>query len=153
MFELGPYGKPGVRAAGGLQFNLSHSAGTALYAFAIGNPVGIDVEVARRERDYLRLAARALGEAEHRRLQALPPAEREPEFLRAWVRHEAALKCRGGGLGSRAAPEGLVLLDLDAGPGAAAAVASEREPDLVRIGVAGDPSDGGAVEVAVTSLR
>ncbi|MGZ5324040.1 MAG: 4'-phosphopantetheinyl transferase family protein [Solirubrobacterales bacterium] len=131
-FELGPHGKPAALAASGLEFNLSHSAGTALYAFAIGNPVGIDVEVARRERDYLRLAKRTFGEDEHRRLRTLPPAEREPEFLRAWVRHEAALKCRGEPLGGRAAPEGLAILELDAGPGAAAAVASEREPDRVR---------------------
>ncbi len=46
------------------------------------------------------------------------------EFLREWVRHEAALKCRGEPLGGRAALAELAIVDLEVGPGAAAAVAS-----------------------------
>ena len=67
-------------------------------------PVGVDVEVPRRAIDEVALAARAFGPAEARRLEGLDPAVRAQEFLRAWVRHEAQLKCRGTGIGG--APAG-----------------------------------------------
>jgi len=129
-FALGAHGKPSV-LGDGIDFNLSHSAGMALFAFAIDNPVGIDVELAGRARDILAIAERVLGHDELERLRALPPSEREPEFLRSWVRHEAALKCCGDRLGARVKLDGLSLLDLDVGPAAAAAVALERSADAV----------------------
>ena len=77
-----------------LPFNMSHSQRLALYAFAEAGPVGVDVEVPRRAIDEVALAARAFGPAEARRLEGLDAARRGQEFLRAWVRHEAQLKCR-----------------------------------------------------------
>ncbi len=61
-FTLGPQGKPAL--SGGppaLNFNLSHSGDIALYAFALGCAVGIDVERPRPGIDILGVAARALG--------------------------------------------------------------------------------------------
>lgn len=129
--ESGERGKPSVVAGDGVEFNLTHSGGLALLAFARENPVGVDVELAGRVRDPLAVAEREFGQEEAERLRALDSAQLEPEFLRLWVRHEAALKCRGEGLGGDDAPDGLVLVDLDVGSGAAAAVALEREPDSV----------------------
>src|SRR5256885_2004639 len=44
-FEIGPHGKPALAAkATDLLFNMSHTRGLALYAFARGSEVGIDVE-------------------------------------------------------------------------------------------------------------
>jgi 4'-phosphopantetheinyl transferase len=129
--ESGERGKLSVVGREGLEFNLTHSGGLALFAFARENPVGVDVELAGRVRDPLGVAEREFGEAEAERLRALDASDLEREFLRLWVRHEAALKCRGEGLGGHAAPDGLALVDLDLGPGAAAAVALERKPDAV----------------------
>jgi 4'-phosphopantetheinyl transferase len=137
-FADGEHGKPALAgdAAGALELNLSHSADIALYALARGRAVGVDVEVARRPLDAIAIARRMLGEQEARRLAALDGEERERAFLRSWTRHEAALKCRGTGIGGATAgvnPEdGLWIVDLDVGPGAAAALAVEGPPCELR---------------------
>ena len=140
-FSVGAHGKPELleHPAGStgasqpaspkvarLSFNLSHSGGIGLYAITEAGPVGVDIEVARRPIKEIALAARTFGPAEARRLQALDPAVREREFLRAWVRHEAELKCRGTGIGAAAAgPNGREpwIAELEVGPRAAGAVA------------------------------
>jgi 4'-phosphopantetheinyl transferase len=115
-------------------FNLSHSGEIAVFAFTMAGAVGVDVEVARRTRDTVALAARALGPGEAKRLQQLEPGERQQEFLRAWVRHEAAVKCRGTGLGAAAKAEANVwIAELEMGPGAAAALALETTPSELRL--------------------
>jgi 4'-phosphopantetheinyl transferase len=120
--EVAADGKPHV--AGEVRFNLSHSAGVALYAFALRRSVGIDVEVGRPRRiDPVALAARALGAEEAERLAALDPSEREAEFLRGWARHEARIKC---------GVEAPWIVELDVGPGAAAALAVQDGPCEVR---------------------
>jgi 4'-phosphopantetheinyl transferase len=129
--QSGERGKPGVLDGDGIEFNLSHSGGLALFAFTHMNPVGIDVELAGRVGDPVRVAEREFGPEQAERLRALPAAELEPEFLRLWVRHEAALKCRGEGLGAMAEEDDLALIDLDVGTDGAAAVALERSPDGV----------------------
>jgi 4'-phosphopantetheinyl transferase len=145
-FASGPRGKPelcsgaaGRSAPGGpapgsvgtLSFNLSHSGHTALYAFAASAPMGVDVELAGRSTDLMAVAERAFGATEARRLAALDPPVRELEFLRAWVRHEAKLKCLGTGLGGadsgHRGPD-LWVAELDVGPRAAAAVATLEQP-------------------------
>ena len=131
--EAGTNGKPGVGGAGGLEFNLSHSGGLALFAFALHNPVGVDVELAGRARDHLAIAERVLGADASRRLRELPPELREREFLRSWVRHEAALKCKGARLGADARADELHLTDLPLRRGAAA-VALERTVTTIRHG-------------------
>ncbi len=99
-FAVGPHGKPELTgAAAAVRFNLSHSGTVALYAFARDREVGVDVELPRRPRDIDAIAARTFGAAETARLRALDPTQREHEFLRAWVRYEAVLKCRGTGIG------------------------------------------------------
>ena len=149
-FTAGVQGKPALRPspddarsaqadrAGGpgrLSFNLSHSGQLALYAFTRTGEVGVDVEVARRPLDTLAVAARAFGPAAARRLGLLDPALRQREFLRAWVRHEASLKCRGTGIGGASA--GVAggepwIAELDVGAGATGAVALTAPPAGVR---------------------
>ena len=114
-----------------MSFNLSHSGQLALYAFTETGAVGVDVEVARRPIDEIAIAARTFGPAEARRLGGLDPAIREREFRRAWVRHEAELKCRGTGIGGPEAGLGgrePWTAELEVGPRAAAAVAAEHPP-------------------------
>jgi 4'-phosphopantetheinyl transferase len=118
-FGADPGGKPElVEPSSWLHFNLSHSGDVALYAFAQGRAVGVDVEVARERRaDVVALARRAFGPEEAERLGTLEPEARQREFLRAWARYEAQLKCG-------AEPVWIADLDVDE----AAAVAVEGGP-------------------------
>jgi 4'-phosphopantetheinyl transferase len=135
-FVAGEHGKPALEGGDGEpRFNVSHSAGVALYAFARGREVGVDVELPRRALDAVALAERTFGPAEAERLRTLDPPAREREFLRLWARHEAQLKCRGTGIGGEAphAAAPLWVVELDAGvPGAGAAVAVEGPPGELR---------------------
>ena len=81
-----------------LHFNLSHSDHLVVQAFAVGRPVGIDVEVATPLSDLEAVAARFFAHAEVTALAALPPAQRGFAFYRIWTRKEAWIKLRGGGL-------------------------------------------------------
>jgi len=134
-FEAGPHGKPRLAGEGRLRFNLSHSGDVALYAFALDGEVGVDVELPRRAVDHVAIARRILGDDEAERLAALEPQQREREFLRAWVRWEAVLKCRGTGIGGADAPSGDPdpwVEQLDVGAPAAAALAVAGGPVAVR---------------------
>jgi 4'-phosphopantetheinyl transferase len=119
-----------------VSFNLSHSGELALYAFCAGAAVGVDVEGDRRSIDEVALAARVLGASEAAHLRAIAdPAVRRREFLKAWTRYEAQLKCLGTGIGAGASglDRGRVwVADLDPGGGAAGAVACAREPRELR---------------------
>ena len=141
-----------------LSFNLSHSAETAVYAFTTAGRVGVDVEVARRAIDTVAIAARAFGPTEARRLRDLDPEAREREFLRAWVRHEAALKCLGLGLGGSAeghAESAPWIAQLEMGERSAAAVAVAALPSEVRCWdwVPAPSSGGSRLAAARRSLR
>lgn len=118
-----------------LRFNLSHSGDVLLVAVALDREVGVDVELPRRATDHVAIARRILGDREAERLEALEPPEREREFLRAWVRWEAVLKCRGTGIGgaddAATGPEPWIC-ELDAEPPAAAALAVADGPCTVR---------------------
>ncbi len=130
--ELSKHGKPRLATPAGLEFNLSHSGGIALVALA-AVPVGVDVEaVAPRGRDLAALAARALDPAEAEAIAAADPAERPGLFFPAWARHEARLKCGGGGFGGPARRGPIAVADLELGPGyaGAVAVAAERPPNV-----------------------
>jgi 4'-phosphopantetheinyl transferase len=110
-----------------LNFNMSHSRQLALYAFSHAGAVGVDVETARPRVDEVAIAARMLGDGEAQRLRALDPASRKREFLRAWTRHEATLKCVGVGIGGRAGAEYPPwIIELEMGHDAAGAVAAEQ---------------------------
>jgi 4'-phosphopantetheinyl transferase len=131
--ERGPMPASALRT----QFNLSHSGHLALYAFAAGPSVGIDLELERRTVDEVAIAARTFGVAEAERLRELNPDSRRREFLRAWVRYEARLKCLGVGIGGSAAAASANsvpwIAELQMGPRGAGAVAVERAPREVRL--------------------
>lgn len=135
-FVLGAHGKPalaqtGAAALNSLPFNMSHSGELALYAFSDAGAVGVDVEVARRPVNEVAIATRMLGADEAQRLQALDQPSRQREFLRAWTRHEAEVKCLGVGIGEAKAERTggeTWAVELELGPAAGAAVATERRP-------------------------
>lgn len=99
-FALGFNDKPQLANAGGpaLHFNISHTAGMALFAFSGEHEIGVDVETIGQFDDWPALAERILSPCAVRQLNALPEAERLRAFYRAWVRKEAILKATGQGL-------------------------------------------------------
>ncbi len=100
----GPHGKPMLRGKPGepgLHFNLSHSAGRAIFALSWSREVGVDLEAAANlSKDLDHLAARILSPRELKSWRNLSNTElRGAEFLRAWTRKEACVKAIGQGLG------------------------------------------------------
>jgi 4'-phosphopantetheinyl transferase len=98
-FEYGANGKPSL-ADHDINFNVSHAADLAVFAFAPDRAVGVDVENERPVRRLLDVAQRFLSEEELRSLAATPPAERDASFLKSWVVKEARLKAEGRGIWS-----------------------------------------------------
>jgi 4'-phosphopantetheinyl transferase len=124
-YTEGPHGKPELATPTDLRFNMSHTTGLALYAFARGSEVGVDVERPRRSLDTVRMARRFIGVEEAERLKQLEPSRRDEAFLHAWVRYEATVKCLGTGIGGRnvqtaALPQPPWVIDLDPGQTAVA---------------------------------
>jgi len=104
-FRYGPNEKPylaepapGPDEAGRLEFNLSNSDDLAVVAFSRGVEVGADVEKLRPLPDALDIAERFFSAGERRVLAAVPAAQREQAFFRAWTRKEAYLKAVGTGI-------------------------------------------------------
>jgi 4'-phosphopantetheinyl transferase len=97
----GGRGKPALArnfAASDLRFNLSHSEDVAVYAFACGRDVGIDVEAVRVIRDADDIAARFFSRRENQAYRALDPRDKPLGFFNCWTRKEAFIKALGDGL-------------------------------------------------------
>ena len=95
------HGKPFVALAAGapqLNFNLSHSGGSALLALTAGAGVGCDLEVVRGVPEYEDIARHNFASSEVDRLLSLPAAQRVDEFFAIWTHKEAYVKALGGGL-------------------------------------------------------
>lgn len=129
----GSRGKPelaGDGNAAALNFNVSHSGPLAIYAFARGAGVGVDLERVRPLSHADRVAERVFPSAELLRWRALPPDDRLDGFFTRWTRLEAVAKLHGGGVwwlvrrgGSLPPGHELSILDLSAPAGYRAAAA------------------------------
>ncbi len=100
-FDYSERGKPSVRAEKGresVEFNVSHSGGIGLFAFAARGSVGVDVEKIRPGVSNIEIAERYFSPQEVKELQALAPALRNEAFFLCWTRKEAYIKARGEGL-------------------------------------------------------
>jgi len=95
-----PGGKPRLCPPAGdrLRFNLAHSAGMMVCAFALDHDVGIDVEHVRNERGWEDIALRFFALPERHALSLLPPAARLSAFFAYWTCKEAVVKATGEGL-------------------------------------------------------
>jgi len=99
--QNGPQGKPYLAKqlhASKLQFNISHSLGMALFAFAHQRELGIDIEKIRPNFASRDIAQRYFSRQETAELDALPPASYTEAFFLCWTRKEAYIKARGQGL-------------------------------------------------------
>lgn len=123
-FVYGPRGKPSLAEPRcGIEFNLAHSRGLALYAVTRAQPVGVDVESIRPELAAGRLAERFFSAEETAALRALPPEEQPAAFFRCWTRKEALLKAWGQGLAF-----GLDQFTVSCSAGQAALLATRFDP-------------------------
>jgi 4'-phosphopantetheinyl transferase len=100
-FVTNTYGKPTLAAPfaeTGLQFNLSHSAELALYAFTYRRQIGVDVEYMRQNIEWELLAHSHFSSAEYSALQTLPASLQTQAFFLCWSRKESYIKAKGKGL-------------------------------------------------------
>jgi 4'-phosphopantetheinyl transferase len=115
-FRYGTHGKPALaEEAGGLRFNLSHSADGALLGVTRGPDLGVDLEQVRTMPDLESLARRFFAAGEVADLLAVAAPERGPAFFRCWTRKEAYIKAVGLGL---ACPLDRFRVSLEPGAGA-----------------------------------
>jgi 4'-phosphopantetheinyl transferase len=98
-FDYGSQGKPELSPTHPpIRFNLSHSHGLAVYAFARERQLGIDLELIQPEFAGDEIAERYFSSSELAELRALPPQTRAEGFFLCWTRKEAYVKARGEGL-------------------------------------------------------
>jgi 4'-phosphopantetheinyl transferase len=99
-FSRGEFGKLSLAAdykPVDLHFNLSHSDGIALFVFARGREVGVDLERVRSLAGD-QIANHFFSLNEISTLQKFPSSQRLEVFYRLWTSKEAYLKARGQGL-------------------------------------------------------
>ncbi len=94
-------GKPAVfRPAGGptIHFNLSHSAGVCLFAFARFAGLGVDIEKERGVSGLEQIVERFFPQQHEAGFRLLPERRKQESFFRIWTRTEAYLKATGAGI-------------------------------------------------------
>ena len=125
QFVTNEYGKPALApplARTSLQFNLSHSAELALYAFTYQRQIGIDVEFMRLDIEWDALARSHFSSSEYAALQSLPSTLQAEAFFLCWSRKESYIKAKGRGLSIP-----LDQFDVSLVPGKPAALLGSRE--------------------------
>jgi 4'-phosphopantetheinyl transferase len=73
-------------------FSISHAGSWVACAVSLSTPLGLDVELHSRQRDFAALAAHSFDAATARTIAALPEGQRAPAFYLEWCRLEAAYK-------------------------------------------------------------
>jgi 4'-phosphopantetheinyl transferase len=99
-FRYGPQGKPSLSEAHNSKicFNVSHSQGTGLFAFAKSADVGVDIEEVKAGFKGMQIAAHFFSDEEIAALAKLPPQLADKAFFQYWTGKEAYVKARGAGL-------------------------------------------------------
>jgi len=82
VFAYGEKGKPSLAGLSRLRFKASHSAGLALYGFALDRDLGVDVEHFRTMNNWEDVARRFFSAREISDLESLSPDERTAGFFR-----------------------------------------------------------------------
>jgi 4'-phosphopantetheinyl transferase len=120
----GRLGKPALAGAAGEEwrFNVSHHDDVAIYVFARGREVGVDLEAVRALPEADAIAASFFSPCEARTYLALEPEERTLAFFSCWTRKEALVKALGEGLSMP-----LHAFDVSLAPGEPPAVLRIRE--------------------------
>lgn len=125
-FAYSAHGKPSLacpQTATALAFNLSHTEGMVVFAFARDRKLGIDVERVRSDFEVESIAERFFSLAELLALRSVPAEHRHETFFRCWTCKEAYIKALGEGLSHP-----LHQFDVSVSPGEPAALLHTR-PD------------------------
>lgn len=96
VFTYNSFGKPSLKDANPLQFNVSHSHEIVVYAFSYERALGIDVEYCRPNRN-IELISRSFSSCEQEQLSQLSGAHQLKGFYQCWTRKEAFIKASGKG--------------------------------------------------------
>ena len=129
-FAYSPSGKPrlaGEETLTSIRFNVSHSDDLALFGFARGHKIGVDVERVRPDINVEDLAARYFSPNELKKLRDLPEDRRREAFYCGWTRKEAYLKACGEGLSFP-----LDRVEVSLTPGEPAILKASGDPGLPR---------------------
>jgi 4'-phosphopantetheinyl transferase len=100
-FDYNAFGKPRLKDGArypDLRFSLAHSGGVALYAFAIGREIGVDLELIEPDFATMNLARSVFAPEEVTALSALRNEDFVGGFYRCWTRKEGYVKAKGLGL-------------------------------------------------------
>lgn len=97
VFDYNAHGKPFIRDASSIEFNLSHSDDLALLAIGQQAPLGIDLEFFSN-RPYRGIAKNLFSDAECKALNQLTRFTRPLGFFHIWAQKEAFIKATGLGL-------------------------------------------------------
>ncbi len=100
-FKFNPFGRPFIANKNkpeDLHFNISHSDGVVVCAFANTEDVGVDIESSERECSYLELAERYFSKLEFEKLKSSAESKIPKEFFKFWTLKESYIKARGMGL-------------------------------------------------------
>jgi len=164
QFNRGPKGKPELKPATGLQFNVSHSGGMAAIALCTHCQIGIDLEKIRPLPEMEDIANRVFCSEEVTEIMSMPQCEQMHAFFRCWTRKEAYVKAIGDGLfaplnsfrvtvrvdapvrfvhlgGDATAAAGWTLHDLNLAADYAAALAYCDRPRSISIFPVADPAE------------
>lgn len=120
-FLLGAYGKPRLDSPAQLRFNLAHSGGLALAAFAEGTEIGVDLEQTEGSLPVEEVAEHYFSLQEQHAIALLPAERKRAGFFHVWSQKEAYLKGRGDGV-----TQGLDHFDVQADPTRPAALLADR---------------------------
>jgi 4'-phosphopantetheinyl transferase len=94
----GKRGRPFVAQGDGLDFNVSHTAGTALFGVAQHQRIGVDLERRDRALNVEGVARKFMTPNEQAALAVLDPDARRRALLRLWTCKEAMSKATGDAL-------------------------------------------------------
>jgi 4'-phosphopantetheinyl transferase len=112
--QLSESGKPSLAGDSPLQFNLSHSQGFGLIAFAHAIPLGVDLEYRRPLPDWQRIARRMFTADACSAIEAAEDTTRA--FFQYWTALEARQKCIGQGIfGPAAEADGIAGVQFEPG--------------------------------------
>lgn len=96
-FRYGRYGKPLLDGTD-ISFNMSKSAGCAVYAVTRNRQIGVDVELLREIAGMEEIAKQFFSKPEYELLCCRPESIRHKTFFECWTRKEALVKSVGAGL-------------------------------------------------------
>ena len=119
VIQRGERGRPFTAQADGLDFNLSHTRGVALFGITHGQRIGVDIEHGERSINVEGIARKFMSPREQSGLNALAADDRRRVLLRLWTCKEAMSKATGDALSApfrRMDVESVAQLRLAEGP-------------------------------------